>query len=209
MHRQFARQFVTAASRLDGIDVPNQIGNGYVGRRQLFHVTIVGREISDWRVLPQPRHFLAATPADRSVRVIVNFASGKIRHVRIEQSRQRAQDAALRLAAQPEQNKIMARKNRVDDLRHHRVVVANDSGKHWSVAVGTQSARQILAQFILDAARAQTLFGKDTAAQFTQCARKTTHERNPHKQTFQDYTRRGHAALRRVQARFPLWSMHA
>jgi hypothetical protein len=28
-------------------------------------------------------------------------------------------------------------------------------------------------------ARAQTLFGKDAAAQFTQRARKTTHERDP------------------------------
>src|ERR1035438_38847 len=73
----------------------------------------------------------------------------------------------------------MARKNGVDDLRHDRIVVADNAREHRSVAIRAQAARQVLAQFVLDAASAQTLFGKDTAAQVTQRARKTTHERNP------------------------------
>ena len=201
VHGQFAREFVSAARRLDGIDVADQVGDGDVGRGQLLHVALIGREIGDRRVVAQPRNFVAAAPADRRVRIVVNFAAREIRHVRIEQRRQRAQDAALRLTAQPQQNEIVARKNGVDDLRHDRVVVADDAGKHRSVAVCAQPGRQVVAQFILDAARAQTLFGKDTAAQFTQCARKTTHERNPHKQTFPDYTRRGDGAFQPLIAR--------
>ena len=84
----------------------------------------------------------------------MNFAAREIRHVRIEQSRQCPQDAALRLAAKPEQNEIMARKNRVDDLRYHRVIVSDNARKHWSVAACTQSGRQVLAKFVLNAAGA-------------------------------------------------------
>ena len=102
----------------------------------------------------------------------MNLASGQIRHLRIEQRRQRSQDAAFGLAAQSEQNEIVARKNGVDDLRHDRVVVADDARKHRGVAVLAQARSQVFAQFILDPARAQTLFGESTAAQITQCARK-------------------------------------
>src|ERR1700680_1754777 len=93
----------------------------------------------------------------------------------------------------------MPRKNCVDDLRHHGIVVPDNAREHRSVAIDTQPACQVLAQFVLNAARAQTLFGKDTTAQFTQCARKTTHERNPHKQTFPDYTRRSDGAFQTPQ----------
>ena len=45
----------------------------------------------------------------------------------VEQRCQRANDAALGLPAQSEQNKIMPRENSVDDLRHDRVVIADDA----------------------------------------------------------------------------------
>ena len=47
----------------------------------------------------------------------------------VEQRRQRAEDARLRLAAQAEQDEVVPREDRVDELRDHGVVVADDAGK--------------------------------------------------------------------------------
>ena len=48
---------MAATSRLDGIDVANQIGDGHVGRGQLLHVAVVGREISNRRIVAESRNF--------------------------------------------------------------------------------------------------------------------------------------------------------
>ena len=47
----------------------------------------------------------------------------------------------------------MARQNGVDDLRHHRVVIADDAGKYR--AAFPQSGHQVLAQFVFHAARSR------------------------------------------------------
>ena len=77
----------------------------------------------------------------------------------------RAQDAAFGLPTQPQQNKIVPRKNGVDDLRYDRVIVAHNAGKNGRVAVLAQTHREVLAQFVLDVPHAQTFFGKWTVAQ--------------------------------------------
>ena len=131
VHRQFAAKFVAAARRFDGIDVADQVGNRHIGCRQLFHVAFFRREIRNRRLRrPAARSSSRQRPADRRVRIVVNFASGDIWHLRIEQRGQRAQDAAFRLPAQSQQNEIVPRKNGVDDLRHHRVVISHNAGKH-------------------------------------------------------------------------------
>src|SRR5579859_537499 len=89
----------------------------------------------------------------------------------------------------------MPRQNRIDDLRNDCILVSDNPREHRGVAVVPQSRGEILAQFILYVPLAQARFGKMTAAQFTQCARKTTHERPPTKQTFTDYTRRADGAF--------------
>src|SRR4029077_15507906 len=102
---------------------------GDVGSGEFFHVALVGREIGDGGVVGFTSNFLAATAADGRVGIIVDFASGEIRHVRIEQARKRAQDAAFGLAAQPQQNEIVAGENGVDDLGNDGVFVADDPRK--------------------------------------------------------------------------------
>ena len=92
----------------------------------------------------------------------MDLAAAQIRRLRIEQRRQRAQDAALRLAAQSQQNEIMPRQNGIDDLRHDRVVVADDAGKDRAVAA--QPRDQVVAHLVLHAAIAQAFFGKLLAA---------------------------------------------
>ena len=85
---------------------------------------------------PSSRNQFAAAPADRRVRIVVNLAAGDVGHLRIEQRGQGAQDAALGLAAQSQQNEIVARKNRIDDLRHDRVVISDDAGENGAALHG-------------------------------------------------------------------------
>jgi hypothetical protein len=74
--------------------------------------------------------------------------------VRIEQRRQPAQNAALGLPTQPQQNKIMPRQYRIHDLRNHRIVIADDAGEQTLVRAGdlAQPCDQVVAQLILHAA---------------------------------------------------------
>ncbi len=88
----------------------------------------------------------------------MDFAAAQVRHVRIEQPRKRAQDAALGLSAQSQKNEIMPGQYRVDDLRHHRIVVADDAGKDGPTAA--QARDQVVAHFVFDAAIAQPVVRK-------------------------------------------------
>ncbi len=65
-------------------------------------------------------------------RVVVDFATGDDGNFRIQQIDQPAQDAALGLAAQSQQNEIVPRKQGVDDLRHYRIFVAVHAGEKRS-----------------------------------------------------------------------------
>src|ERR1035438_2578592 len=90
---------------------------------------MIGREPCDRsRVTFFGDEFL--TPAaDRSVWVVVNFATRNVRHLGIEQSGKGAQDAAFRLSAKTEKNEIMAREDGVDDLWNYGVIVSDDAGE--------------------------------------------------------------------------------
>ena len=131
MHRELAAQFVTALCRLDGIDVADQVGDGHIGRRQLFDVAFFGRR--GMRSGASSGFWPAARGSGgKSARMDCRESRSRARYgsLRIEQRGERAQDAALRLPAQSQQNEIMPRKNCVDDLRHHRIVITDDAGKN-------------------------------------------------------------------------------
>ena len=53
----------------------------------------------------------------------------------IEQRGQLADQARLGLAAQSQKNKVMARQDRVDHLRHHRILISDDAGKQRFAAL--------------------------------------------------------------------------
>ena len=59
----------------------------------------------------------------------MDLAARHDRDLLVEQVDERAQDAALRLAAQAEQDEVVPRQDRVDELRDDRVVVADDAGE--------------------------------------------------------------------------------
>ena len=86
----------------------------------------------------------------------MNLAAGQIRRLRIEQRREGAQDAALGLTAQSQQDEIMPGKNCIDDLGHNRIVVADDAGENRAVAA--QPCDQVVAHLVLHATVTHTLF---------------------------------------------------
>ena len=90
--------------------------------------------------------------ADGPQRIVVDFAAGDHGNFRVEELDQAAQDAALRLAAQAQQDEIVARKQGVDDLRNHAVFVAMDAGKQRLVPL--DRAQQIAANLIFYGQRA-------------------------------------------------------
>ena len=129
VHGQFVGKIVAAARGLDGIHVADDVGNGHVGRGQLFDEAILARQPGDGRVVAALGDQFAAGAADGTQRMIVNLAAGDVGNLRIEKVDQAAQDAALGLAAQTEQDEIVPGQNGIDDLRQDRLFVAVNAGK--------------------------------------------------------------------------------
>ncbi len=171
MHGELAAEFVAAAGGFDGIDVADQVSDGHIRSGKLLDVTVFRRKIGNLRGVPAFVNQVAASATERRIGIVVDLASGNIRQLGIEQAGERPQDAALCLSAQPEQDEIVPREYRVDDLWNHGVFVSDNSGEH-SFFSAAQTGDQILAQFVLHATGTQTRFGIGTTAQFTESLRK-------------------------------------
>ena len=68
-------------------------------------------------------------------RIVVDFRAGDNRNLLVEQIRQLADNATLRLAAQAEQDQVVPRENRIYQLRDDRFVLADDAGKQFLVCL--------------------------------------------------------------------------
>ena len=101
-----------AARGLDGIEIADQVGDGDVGRGQLFDVAVVAVEPGDGRRVAALGDQVAAALAERLVGIVANLAAGDVGHLLVEQRGERAQDAALGLAAQAEQNEVLLARGR-------------------------------------------------------------------------------------------------
>src|SRR5215831_12431078 len=88
----------------------------------------------------------------------MNLASRQVRDLRIEQRRQCAQDAALGLSTQSQQDEVMPRENGVHDLRDNRIIEAYDAREHRAVA--SEAHQQIVSQLVLHAAGPNAFFRK-------------------------------------------------
>jgi len=152
VHRQFIGEVEPGLRRLDRIDVADHVGDRDVGGRELLDVALVATQPADRQRVAFLRDARAARPAQRRERVVVNFAAWHHRDRVVEQFGEAAQDAALGLAAQAEQDEVVARQHRVHQLRDHRLVVADDAGKER--LAGLQLADEVVADFLLDRFRA-------------------------------------------------------
>jgi hypothetical protein len=124
VNRQLVGEQMSAARRLDRVDVADQVGDRDIGRGELLDESVVPPDPRDRRVVACLVDDLASVLRDRCERVVIDLTAGDDRHRFVEQRRQRAQDARLRLAAQPEQDEVVPREDRVHDLRHYRILVS-------------------------------------------------------------------------------------
>src|SRR5215472_6457777 len=144
VHGVFAAQFVSALRRFNGIDVADQVGDGHIGGRQLFYITLIRREVRNRRAIRVVGEQLATAAADRLVGIVVDLAAANVGKLWIEERGQGAQNTALGLTAQAKQNEIMARENGINDLRHDGVVISDNAGKDWATAA--KACDEIVAQ---------------------------------------------------------------
>ena len=148
VHRQLVGEVEARLRRLDRIDVADHVGDRHVGRRELLDVACLARQPGDRQRVALCGDPRAARAADRRERIVVDLAAGDDRDLLVEQIDEAAQDAALRLAAQPEQDEVVARQDRVDELRDDRLVVADDARKERLARL--QLADQVVADLLLD-----------------------------------------------------------
>ena len=155
---QLVGDVLPAARRLDRVDVSDHVCDGHVRSGELFDVPFDGREPRDRRLIAHFGDQAAALLADRVVGIVVNLAAGDVRNALIEQGGQHADQTRLGLAAQAEQDKVVPRQNRVDHLRHHRVLESHDAREQLFALLNL--ADQVRAKLVLDGAPRQPVFGK-------------------------------------------------
>ena len=148
VHRQLVGELQGGTGRLDRIEVADHVGDRHVGRGELLDVARVARQPGDGKAVAFRADARAARGTERRQRIVVDLAARHDRDRFIEQIRQRAEDAALRLPAQAEQDEVVAREDGVDDLRHHGLVVADDAGKYRLLR--PQACDEVLADFVFD-----------------------------------------------------------
>ena len=169
MHRQLVRQQVPAAGRLDGIDVADDIRDGDVRRGELFNEPQLARQPRDRRLLAALGDQLAAVLRNRLERIIVDLAACENRDLLVEQRHELAENAALRLAAQAEQDEVVTREDRVDELGNHRLFVTHNAGKQRRAVL--EQADQVFPHFVFYGALAAGRAGPLRALQLTECRR--------------------------------------
>ncbi len=139
-----------AASRADGIDIADDVSHRHVGRGEFFDKAILAGHPGDRSIVAIGGDFFAARTADGPERIVVDFAACHDGHFRIEQVDEAAENAAFRLAAQPEKNEIVAREQGIDDLRDDRVfVTVHAREERLAFFDGPQ---QVAAELVLDGA---------------------------------------------------------
>src|SRR5713101_4946956 len=152
MHRQLVGEVQPRLGGLDGIDVADHVRDRHIRRRQLFDEPLLATQPADREAVAFLRGARAARGAERRQRVVVNLAAGDDRDPFVQQIDEVPQDAALRLTPQAEQNEVVARQDGVDELRNHRLVVADDAGEERLAR--SQPADQVVADFLFNRPRA-------------------------------------------------------
>jgi hypothetical protein len=153
VHRQFVAEFAPRPRRLDRVNIADQVGDRHVRRGELFDIAGVTREPGDGQVVALVGEARATGAAQGVDRIVVQFTSGHHGDFRIEQCRQCAQQARFGLTAQAEQDEVVFRKQGVDDLRNHRVVVADDAGEER--AAGAQRVDEVASDLVLDGTKSE------------------------------------------------------
>ena len=111
---------------LDGIDLPDQVGDRDVGRRELLTVAGVPADPRDRQLVAEFLGAATAGAADRLKRVVVDLAAVDDGDGFVEQTDEAADQTALRLTALAEEHHVVTGEDRVLDLGDDGLLVADD-----------------------------------------------------------------------------------
>ncbi len=120
---------VATLGNLDGVDLPDEVGDRRVGRGQLLAVAVVAVHPFDRRGIAHLVDEVATMLAGRCVGIVVDLTAGDDRHPLVEQARERADDASLGLAALAEEDHVVTGEQRVLELWHDGAVVAEHTAE--------------------------------------------------------------------------------
>src|SRR6185437_3233718 len=143
---ELIRQHVPATRGANRVHVADDVSDRHVRRRQLLHVAFLARDPGDRRVVAQLGDGHAGVLGDGGEGIVVHLAAGDDGDRVIQERDQRAEYARLRLAAQPQQDEVVTCQERVDDLWHNRLVVADDAFDDG--ATGGKACEQVGAHLI-------------------------------------------------------------
>src|SRR5437868_10139693 len=107
MYRELVAEIVSAARRLDGVNVADKVGDCHIRSRKLLDVAIIRSQVVDRGGVLLLSDQLAAAPAQRCVGIVVDLASTDEWSLRIEQAGKCTQDPALCLASESQQDEIV------------------------------------------------------------------------------------------------------
>ena len=107
-------------------------------------------EPADRRGVAEHLELVPGVMRERQQRIAVQRAAVDRRQPLVEELRQRAQEPRLRLPAQAEQDEVVPRQERVDDLGLDGVLVADDAGEE--LAPRAEARDDVVAQLVLHGA---------------------------------------------------------
>ena len=126
MQRELVGQ-VSTLRDLDRVDLADQVGDRRIGGGELLTESIAAMHPRNRRVVTHLLDQVTGVLGDRLIRVVVDLAPGDDRHPLVEQIGERADHAGLGLTALTEEDHVVTGEQRVLELRHHGVLVAEDT----------------------------------------------------------------------------------
>ena len=112
---------------LDGVDLADEVRDGYVRRRQLLAVAELPADPLHLQVVALLRQTPPARRADDLEGVAVDLTTLDPGNLLVQQLRQATDNARLRLAALPKEDHVVTRQDRVLDLRNDGLFITHDT----------------------------------------------------------------------------------
>ena len=151
MDRELIGKIEPASGGTDGVEVADHVGDGHIWRRQFLDVAVFAMEPSERRLDALFRDELLARAADRGVRVVVDLTTGNDWDLVVEESGQASEHPCFSLAAEPQENEMVPRQERVHELGNDGIAVADDPGK--KLFARAHLLDQVVADLVAHAAR--------------------------------------------------------
>ena len=150
VHGELVGEQVPPSGRLDRIDVADEVGDGDVGRGELLDVALVPAQPGERRRVAALGQQLPGVLRDRRKGIVVHLASRDDRDALVEKAGELAQDAALGLTPEAQQDEVVSREQGVDDLGKDCVLVPRMPGKSGSPEA--EPGQEVAPNFLPDGA---------------------------------------------------------